>query len=315
MHLQVPLLTGIELRVGTRASALALAQTDIVIASLHDAARRSGVELRTEVIHIRTTGDAVTDRPFEAIGPKGVFAVELQQALIGDRIDVAVHSLKDLTSAEPDGLVLAAVCERGDPHDVLVSRDGATLEALPAGAVVGTSSSRRRALVAIDRPDLTTAPLRGNVDTRLEKVARGDVDAAILAASGIVRLGRAEAITQWLDPQRFVPPPGQGALAVECRSDRFASDLGWLQEAEHAPTRACVDAERAFMEIVEGGCEVPLGAWARFDDDELVCEGFIASAVQRGVPRFVRDVARGVEPAEVGADLARRMLAAGAGDL
>lgn len=313
-----PLTTGpdrVALRVGTRASKLALAQTDIVIDALRTAARGSGLDLHAEVVRISTTGDAVTDRPFEAIGPKGVFAVELQQALLDGRIDVAVHSLKDLPSREPDGLVLPAVCERGEPHDVLVSRDGAMLDALPSGAVVGTSSSRRRALVAIYRPDLSTAPLRGNVDTRVQKVARGDVDAAILAAAGLVRLGRAEDIAEWLDPQRFVPPPGQGALAVECTSDRVAGDLAWLRDAEHAATRACVDAERTFMEIVEGGCEVPLGAWARFEGDELVCEAFIASAEAVGVPRFLRDSARGAEAAAVGSELARRMLAAGAASL
>lgn len=303
------------LRVGTRASTLALAQTDIAIASLHDVSQRGGVNLEAEVVHIRTTGDAVTDRPFEAIGPKGVFAVELQQALLDGRIDVAVHSLKDLPSVEPDGLVLAAVCEREDARDVLVSRSGASLDALPAAAVVGTSSARRRALVAIHRPDLATAPLRGNVDTRLDKVARGEVDAAILAAAGLVRLGRVDAVTEWLDPQVFVPPPGQGALTLECRADRLADDLAWLRETEHAPTRACVDAERAFTLIVEGSCEVPLGAWARLEDGELVCEGFIASGDTQGLPRFVRDSARGARPADVGAELARRMLAAGAGDL
>lgn len=292
-----------------------MAQTGLVIDALADAARRSAVELHAEVVEIRTSGDAVKDRPFEAIGPKGVFAVELQQALLDDRIDVAVHSLKDLPSREPNGLELAAVCERGEPHDVLVSRDGSTLDALPSGSVVGTSSSRRHALVAIHRPDLSTALLRGNVDTRLQKVARGEVDAAILAAAGIVRLGRRDEITEWLDPHRFVPPPGQGALVVECRSERAIGDLAWLRRAEHAPTRACVDAERAFMEIVEGGCEVPLGAWARFDGDELVCEGFIASAETAGRPRFLRDATRGSDPAAVGAVLARRMLAAGAGDL
>lgn len=305
----------VVLRVGTRASKLALAQTDIVIGTLVDAARRRGVDLRAEVVEIRTKGDAVTDRPFEAIGPKGVFAVELQQALLDDRVDVAVHSLKDLPSREPEGLVLAAVCERGEPHDVLVSRDGATLDTLPPGAAVGTSSSRRRLLVAIHRSDLVAAPLRGNVDTRLRKVADGEVDAAILAAAGIVRLGRREEITEWLDPQRFVPPPGQGALAIECRADRAAADLSWLENAEHQPTRACVDTERTFMEIVEGGCEVPLGAWARFEGDELVCDAFIASAETVGTPRFFRDSRHGTDPAQVGSELAKRMLAAGAAEL
>lgn len=298
-----------RLRVGTRGSALALAQTDIAIEALRAVA---GVELVAEVLPISTKGDAVTDRPFEAIGPKGVFAVELQRALGDDRIDVAVHSLKDLAAEEPDGLSLGAVLERGDVQDVLVSRDGLSIEKLPPGAVIGTSSARRRALVAINRPDLDTSPLRGNVDTRLEKIRNGEVDAGILAAAGVVRLGRVEAITEWLDPMRYVPPPGQGAVVVEARTDRLSGDLGWVKGAEHDKTRACVDTERWFMRLVEGGCEVPLGAWARFEDDEIVCEGFISSA---DGSEFVRDSARGGIPEDVARALASKVLAAGAAEL
>jgi hydroxymethylbilane synthase len=279
---------------------------------LRSAAQRNGVEIETEVVTIRTTGDAVTDRPFEAIGPKGVFAAELQRALLDDRIDVAVHSLKDLPAEEPQGLVLAAVCEREDARDVLVSRAGSPLADLPSGAVVGTSSSRREALIRIHRPDLRTQALRGNVDTRLDKVARGDVDAAVLAAAGIVRLGRSDAITEWLDPLVFVPPPGQGALVIETTADRLHGDLAWVASAEDAATRACVDAERTFMGLVEGGCEVPLGCWARYDGDELVCEGFVAAADGSS---HVRDSVRGTQAEAVGAELARRMLAKGAADL
>ena len=298
-----------RLKVGTRGSTLALAQTEIATNALSSVA---GGPLETEVVRISTKGDAVIDRPFEAIGPKGVFAVELQRALLDDRIDVAVHSLKDLAAHEPDGLALAAVLERGEAADVLVSREGLAIEELPAGAVVGTSSVRRRALIAIHRPDLETAPLRGNVDTRLEKIRRGEVDAGVLAAAGIVRLGRAEAITQWLDPMHFVPPPGQGAVVIEARSDRLGGDLSWINGAEHTGTRACVDTERWFMRLVEGGCEVPLGAWARHEDDEIVCEGFVAS---EDGSRFVRDSARGEDPDEVARELARRVLDAGATEL
>lgn len=259
------------------------------------------------MVTIRTKGEAVTDRPFEAIGPKGVFAAELQLALLDDDIDVAIHSLKDLPPDEPDGLVLAAVCEREDARDVLVSRDGTTLDKLAAGAVVGTSSSRRQALVVIERPDLRTAPLRGNVDTRLEKVARGDVDAALLAGAGLVRLRRADEATEWLDPMRFVPPPGQGAVVIETRTDRANGDLSWVIGAQHADSRACVDAERTFMKLVEGGCELPLGGWAHFDGgDELVCEGFVATADGSS---FVRESARGSDPEAVGAELARLVIA------
>jgi hydroxymethylbilane synthase len=289
-----------------------LAQTEIAITALRRAAENNGVEVDAEVIVIRTTGDAVTDRPFEEIGPKGVFAAELQRALLDDRIDLAVHSLKDLPADEPTGLAIAAVCERSEPHDVMVSRSGRSLEQLPPGAVVGTSSSRRRALLAVFRPDLRAAPLRGNVDTRLEKIQRGEIDAAILAAAGLVRIGRVEAITEWLDPMRFVPPPGQGALAIEAGTDRLSADLAWTRGADHPATRACVETERTFMRLVEGGCEVPLGGWARFEDDEIVCEGFLASA---DGARFVRESARGREPDAVGSDLARRVLEAGGADL
>jgi hydroxymethylbilane synthase len=262
-------------------------------------------------VRITTTGDVITDRPYEAIGPKGVFAAELEHALLDDRIDVAVHSLKDLPATEPEGLELAAVCERGDARDVLVSRDGLCLQELPAGARVGTSSARRRALLAIHRPDVRAVSLRGNVDTRLKKV-RTDLDAAVLAGVGIQRLGREDAITEWLDPLVFVPPPGQGAIVIESRAERLSGDLAWVREAEHAPTRACVAAERVFMQEVEGGCEVPLGAWARIESDGVICEAFVAAA---DGSRHLRDSARGSDPRAVGSELARRMLEAGAGQL
>lgn len=300
------------MRIGTRGSKLALTQTGLAVDALRAAGERSGVDVVAEVVKIRTTGDAVTDRPFEAIGPKGVFAAELQRALLDGRIDVAVHSAKDLPAVEPDGLVLAAVLRREDARDVLVSRDGATLAELPEGAVVGTSSSRREAYVRIVRPDLRTAPIRGNVDTRLEKVARGEVDATILAAAGIVRLGREEEITEWLDPLELVPPPGQGALVVETTVERLDGDLAWIRDAQDAATRACVDTERVFMQLVEGGCEVPLGAWARYEDGELVCDVFVAAADGSS---YVRESLRGSDPGSVGAELARAVIAKGATEL
>lgn len=298
------------LRVGTRGSALALNQTGIATAALVEVGAAGGLDLQIDVVTIRTTGDAVTDKPFEAIGPKGVFAAELQRALLDDEIDVAVHSLKDLAASEPDGLVLAAVLERGDARDVLVSRDDRSLDELPAGAVVGTSSSRRRALLTINRPDLRAVPLRGNVDTRLRKVADGEVDAAVLAAAGVLRLERGDAITEWLDPRRFVPPPGQGAIVIEARADRVGGDLAWIGGSEHSPTRAATDAERAFMRSVEGGCEVPLGAWAYEDGGELVCIGFVSDGHEQ-----VRGEERGRDPEAVGVALARRLIDAGAADL
>jgi hydroxymethylbilane synthase len=300
------------LRVGTRGSALALTQTGIAVEALRKAARSSGLELEVAIVRITTSGDKITDRPFEAIGPKGVFAKELERALLDGEIDVAVHSLKDLPSDEPEGLVISAVLEREDARDVLVSRDGVLLADLPTNAVIGTSSSRRRALLGIARPDLRTVPLRGNVDTRLEKIRNGEMDAGVLAGAGLVRLSRQDEITEWLDPMQFVPAPGQGTLAIEARTDRVGDDLSWMADADHGSTRACTEAERAFMRGVEGGCEVPLGAWARLEGGDIVCEGFLSSS---DGTKYIRDAARGRKPQLVGTDLARRFLEAGAGDL
>jgi hydroxymethylbilane synthase len=270
------------------------------------------VECEPEVVTISTKGDAAPDKPFEAIGPKGVFAAELQRALLDGSIDVAVHSLKDLPSVEPDGLAFAAVCERADPRDVIVSREGKRLDQLSAGTVVGTSSARRRALLTIHRPELHHAPLRGNVDTRLRKVKDGEVDAAVLAGAGLIRLGLTEEISDWLDPVRFVPAPGQGALLVEARADRLDGDLWWTRGADHPASRAATDAERTFMQLVEGGCEAPLGAWARLDGDEIVCDAFLSTA---DAARFMVDRVAGKDPVAVGTELAERMLRAGAREL
>jgi hydroxymethylbilane synthase len=285
------------LRVGTRASALALRQTDIAI----EAMLRVRPDLLIEIVEISTQGDRDKTTPLDQLGTKAVFAHELEAALLDGRIDVAAHSLKDLTGTEPAGLELVAVLERSDPRDVLVSRTGQTLAELDDGAIVGTSSIRREALIREARPNLRTAPLRGNVDTRLRKVADGEVDAAILAAAGLIRLDRTDAITEWLDPAVFVPPPGQGAIALETR----VGDQAWLAGANHASTRACVDAERAFMHVVEGSCEMPLGAYARVEGGGIVLDAFLADREGR---HAVRETAAGDDPRAVGESLARRVL-------
>lgn len=305
----MPAPTDAPLRVGTRGSALALTQTELVVAALR--AVRPGLDV--ELVRITTTGDTVTDRPYAAIGPKGVFAAELQHALLVGAVDVAVHSLKDLPADEPPGLTVAAVPRRADPADVLVSRDGATLDELPSGARVGTSSSRRVAMVRARRPDLVPVPIRGNVDTRLAKVARGEVDAALLAAAGLERLGRLDEATQRLDPLVFTPAPGQGALAVEAKSDRVAGDLAWLAGADDHPTRSAVTAERAFLRAMEGGCDVPLGAFAVIaDDGSLTLHGVVAAP---DGSEEIRGDAQGREPDRVGRDLAAQLAARGAARL
>lgn len=254
-----------RLRIGTRGSALALTQTNIVAELLQKAAPEP---LEIEIVTIRTSGDRDKTRPISEVGPRGVFAVELQRALLDGVIDAAVHSLKDLPNVGPDGIVIAAVPEREDPRDVVVGRP---LADLGRGAVVGTSSERRRALVLDLRPDLRVVDLRGNVDTRLAKVAAGKVDAAILAAAGLIRLQREDAIVEWLDPEVFVPSPGQGALAVETR----AGELEWIVVIQDAEARAAVDSERAFAAAVEAGCTLPVGAWARVEDGHIVLHTFV----------------------------------------
>lgn len=262
--------------------------------------------LAVEVVEISTKGDRDKVTPFEQLGAggpgKAIFAHELQRALLDGEIDIAVHSLKDLTGAEPDGLVIASVPERADPRDVLVSRGGLVFSELEPGSVVGTSSVRREALVRAARPDLKTVPLRGNVDTRLRKVADGEVDAAILAAAGLLRLQRDGEITEWLDPFEFIPPPGQGAIAIEARSESIADDLAWVAASEDPKVRACVDAERELMRLVEGSCDVPLGAWARHEDGTIVMDAFL---VRDGVSR---GQARGTDPIDIAATLAAALL-------
>jgi hydroxymethylbilane synthase len=282
-----------RLRAATRGSALARWQTDHVIALL-------GVPV--EVVVISTEGDRRTDVPIEAIGGRGVFVKEVQAAVLDGRADFAVHSAKDLPSSpelQPDGLVIACVPERADPRDVLV---GSTLDGLPVGGLVATGSVRRRAQLANLRPDLTFTGLRGNIDTRLAKAA--GVDAIVMAAAALHRLGRDDAIAETLDPDVLVPQVAQGALAIECRADD-AAVLAALRAVEHAPSRRAVDAERAFLAELGGGCDLPVGAHATSHDGELELQGLIASYDGRIA---LRDRARGVDPATLGVELATALL-------
>jgi hydroxymethylbilane synthase len=245
------------LRIGTRASALALWQARHVETLIRALPGAPPVEL----VPITTTGDVRTDVPLWAVRGRAFFTKEIDRALLEDRIDVAVHSLKDLPTTMEPGLALTAVLTREDPRDALVSRTGVPLEQLPHGARVGTSSLRRRAFLSRARPDLALLELRGNVPTRLERLERGDYDAIILAAAGLKRLGQERTITQYLSVQEFPPAVSQGAIGVCTRADDRHS-LDWLQPLDDPATRLATTAERALLERVEGGCQVPLGALA-----------------------------------------------------
>ncbi|MBW3084782.1 Porphobilinogen deaminase [Austwickia sp. TVS 96-490-7B] len=295
------------LRLATRRSELATTQAGWVA----DQLRACGHEV--EMVLVVTEGD-VNTAPLTQIGGTGVFASAIRQALLDDRVDLAVHSMKDLPSAPAEGLVVAAVPPREDPRDALVARDGLSLAELPAGSVVGTGSPRRAAQLSAWRPDLTVKAIRGNVGTRLAKVATGECDAVILARAGLSRLGQAHVITQTLDPTVMLPAAGQGALAVECRQDR-ADVVTAVAELDDPRTRAEVTAERALLATLEAGCTAPIGAYARIHmvdaGIEMGLDAFIGTA--DGCFSLRRSLAgTPLHPEELGADLARRMLDEGA---
>lgn len=287
--------------VGSRRSDLARIQARRVAALL----RRAWPDLEVEHAFLTTRGDRVLDRPLPDVGGKGLFTAELESALLEGRIDLAVHSLKDLPTWSPEGLGLLAVPEREDPRDVMVSGSGGGPEALPEGAVVGTSSLRRKALLLHHRPDCRVRDVRGNVETRLSKLERGDYDALVLAAAGLSRLDRTGPGVEALDPPLWLPAPGQGALAVQGRTEDPA--VGEVVAAIDDPAvRTAVAAERAFLAALEGGCQVPIGALARGEGDEVVLHGIVlsldGSETLSGTERGGADDAE-----EVGKELAGRL--------
>jgi hydroxymethylbilane synthase len=283
------------IRLATRGSALALAQARTVA----DALVAGGA--RVETIAIRTEGDRRADARLAAVGGKGLFVREIEAALLRGDADVAVHSLKDLPAELPDGLTLAVFPEREDPRDVLVTREPGGLEDLPPGAVVGTSSPRRRAIVLSLRPDLVVTPLRGNVDTRLAKLATGEWAAVLLAAAGLRRLGLTPRYTTPLPPDVFVPAIGQGVLAVQARADDAAT-LAALRPLDDPATRACALAERAFLVRLGGSCVTPLAAHARPVSGRLIVDAVVASEDGREVLRE-----RGEGPAAAAEAIGRRV--------
>ena len=292
------------LRIATRGSALARWQAEEV-ARL---ARLADPKVYVELVIVETVGDRRRDVPIVEMGGQGVFVKEVEAAVVDGRADVAVHSAKDLPSSSSAGLVIGAVLERADPRDALV---GSTLDNLPAGATVATGSVRRRAQLAWLRPDLTFADLRGNIPTRLEKVPPGG--AVVVAAAALSRLGLSERADEVLDPSAMLPQVAQGAIAVEYReTDRGVGEL--LSAIDHAPTRAAVDCERGFLAHLGGGCDLPVGAYARVDGDRIDVEGLLASADGRVMLRAGRH-GPSVAPAELGLRLAEDLLAAGGSEL
>ncbi len=295
-----------ELIVGARGSALARRQTELVLETL----RQAFPELRVRIQSIRTAADRQPERTLEQLSGPGFFVKELEVALLAGEIDVAVHSMKDLPTAIPDGLTIAAIIEREDPRDVLVARSGRTLDTLPAGATVGTSSPRRAAHLRACRPDLVIVPIRGNVETRIRKVETGEVDAVCLAGAGLCRLGMRARITQWLSEEVSLPAPGQGALGVEVRTDD-ADARRIVSAADHQPTRAAVDAERALLRRLEGGCQIPVGALARVEGNRLFLAATLAALDGSHVIRGTRSGSVD-EATVVGNELAEELLANGA---
>ena len=256
------------LRIGTRGSAMALYQANLVrerLVAAHPGLAAVGM---LELIVIRTTGDRVQNRLLAEIGGKGLFTKEIEQALVDRRVDLAVHSLKDMETILPQGLDIACVLPRDDPRDVLVTHDGTPLAALPPGAKIGTASLRRRAQLLRHRPDLAVAPIRGNVDTRLAKLAGGEVDGLLLALCGLERLGKAAVASEILAVELMLPAVGQGALAIETRADE--AELHELLLPLHDPaSAACITAERAMLAALDGSCRTPIAGLAELDGDRL----------------------------------------------
>jgi hydroxymethylbilane synthase len=261
------------LRIGTRGSPLALAQANMVRARL--AAAHGVAEERITLTIIRTTGDAIQDRTLADAGGKGLFTKEIEEALIAGSIDLAVHSAKDMPTVLPDGLTITAVLPREDARDVFISRVAGTLQELRAGAVVGTASLRRQAIVKRLRPDLAVVPIRGNVDTRLRKLDEGVVDATLLALAGLKRLGLTHALTSIFSTEEFLPAVGQGIVAIETRANDSATRT-LLDAIDHAETGTALAAERAFLAVLDGSCRTPIAGHAVIETGRLRLRGLIA---------------------------------------
>jgi len=294
--------------VGSRRSKLALTQTKWVIQQL----KRLNPSYEFEIKEIVTKGDKILDVTLSKVGGKGLFVKEIEQAMLNKEIDMAVHSMKDMPAYLPEGLTIGCIPEREDHRDVLISKDGLTLDQLPAGAKIGTSSLRRGAQILAHRPDVKIQWIRGNIDTRLKKLETDDYDAIVLAAAGLSRMGwTKDVVTQFLDPDICLPAVGQGALAVECRKDDEEL-LSLLQGLNSIDTAQSVAAERAFLQKMDGGCQVPIAGYAHVKGEEVVLTALVASPDGKTV---YKEMAAGGNPEQVGEEVARRMIRMGAKQL
>jgi hydroxymethylbilane synthase len=298
-----------RLRLGTRGSALALTQSGWVKGQIEAA----NPGLAVELVRIKTTGDKITDVPLAQVGGKGLFVKEIEEALLEGRVDLAVHSMKDVPAELPSPLHIAVTTEREDVRDALISKGGLSLAELPRGARVGTSSLRRRAQLLAVRSDLDILPLRGNLDTRLRKLDENQMEAIVLASAGLRRMGLEGRISQKLDHSLMLPAIGQGALGIELRRDDSRT-YELVKFLDHPPTATCVRAERSLLARLQGGCQVPIAALGRLENGTLVLEALVADLEGKRVIR----ASRSADPSaaeELGLAVAEELLAQGAGEI
>ncbi len=297
------------LRIATRSSKLALWQAEHVAQRL----RTAHPGLNVELVPMTTQGDRVQDRSLAEIGGKGLFIKELEVAIERREADIAVHSMKDVPADLPANMMLAAFLERADPRDAFVSRRYASFADLPPGARLGTSSVRRQSQLRHLRSDVQMLPVRGNVDTRLRKLDAGEFDAIVLASAGLTRLGLADRITEYLSPQISLPAVGQGIIGIECREDDQQMRQ-WISVLNDVQAQTCIAAERGFAAELEGNCQSPIGAYAQLQGETLQLDGLVASLDGLRIHRD-HTAGRSDTAAALGRDLAKQMLAAGAGQL
>jgi len=297
------------LKIGTRGSKLAMTQSLWVKEKIE----AKHPQVRVELVKITTTGDKILDSPLSKVGGKGLFVKEIEEALLEKRVDLAVHSMKDVPAELPDALMLSTFPEREDPRDALISLDNRTLDQLPPGAKVGTSSLRRGAQLLHIRPDLKLLSLRGNVDTRLRKLTFGELSAIILATAGLKRLGLEDRITQVISCEKVLPAVGQGALGLEVRRGDTQT-MGLIDFMNHEPTEITVRTERAFLEKLEGGCQVPIAGFATLDRETVHFTGMVA---ELDGSRLIRDEISGNknQAEELGVTLAGKLLKDGAAEI